>query len=519
MKINSTRLSGIAGALSSGNSYLNDGRRLFHLAVLWFSGLSLWPVWRFRFPSMQDYPQHLFISYLLSTFDNPSFDWGKHYVVDLKADSYNLFYYITKFFYLFCDIETAGKLFISIYIILVALLVLRASRSSNNDQTPPWGLLLLFPFSFSQIYFLGFTNYLISVPLLFLALLDLDSFVSRPLSIWHTLRQFLYQLLLFVTHPFTVLLYLGFAFAGSLFYLSDGRKFRKALFAPIFLALLFLLWYGMSDSQGGSGLASDWGVKWWPADIALGFYMLMFTGMKWTSGVDWSATSIWLTIVGLFMFACIVHRKNIVFPWKMASFFLLSLLGYAFMPFVITYYQFFNARMALVSYFSLAFIFARIKLGSKAVLLFVGLATLLMVLSSNLQEKLSRETAEIMPLLARMEKNAVVLPLILYSSAAGLDPVFFDEFHKHEPNYYHIFVGGGTTPALFSNPLLPVQYKLGVALPVPTNLTPASLQPYAPYYRYLLIRGAPDVYIWDLSHYYNFIAVSGAWSLFESPLI
>lgn len=505
--------------MSFRNSSWSNRSQLFHLAVLWFTGLSLWPVWRFRFPSMQDYPQHLFISYLLSTFNNPSFDWSNHYVVDLKADPYNLFYYITKFFHLFCDIQTSGKLFISVYIMLVALLALRASRLSNKDQTPPWGLLLLFPFSFSQIYFLGFTNYLISIPLLFLALFDLDSFVSRPLSIWPTLRQFLYQLLLFITHPFTVLLYLGFAFAGSFFYLSEERKFRKALFAPILLALLFLLWYGMSDNPGGPGLHSDWGLKWWPADIAFGFYMLMFTGMKWTNGVDWPATSIWLAIMGLFTFNCVVHRKYIVFPWKMASFFLLSLLGYALMPFVITYYQFFNARMALVSYFSLALIFARIKLGSKAVLLFVGLATLLMVLSSNLQEKLSRETAEIMPLLARMGKNAAVLPLMLYSSSAGLDPIFFDEFHKHEPNYYHIIVGGGTTPALFPNPLLPVQYKPGVALPVPTNLDPASLQSYAPYYRYLLIRGAPDIYIRDLSHYYNFIGRSGAWSLFRSPLI
>jgi hypothetical protein len=221
---------------------------------------------------------------------------------------------------------------------------------------------------------------------------------------------------------------------------------------------------------------------------------------------------------GTFMFTCVGHRRNIVFPWKMASFFVLSLLGYAVMPFVIMYYQFFNARMALVSYFSLALIFARTKLGGKSVLVFVGLATLLMVLSSNLQGKLSRETAEVMPLLARMEKNAAVLPLILYSSAAGLDPIFFDEYHMHEPNYYHIFVGGGATPALFSSPLLPVQYKQGFALPVPTDLSPSALQSYSSHYRYLFVRGAPDMYIWELSHYYNFVARSGAWALFESPV-
>ena len=159
-----------------------------------------------------------------------------------------------------------------------------------------------------------------------------------------------------------------------------------------------------------------------------------------------------------------------------------------------------------------------IKLSGRAAFLLVSLVTGLMLLSLNLQEKLSQETAEVMPLFAKMEKNATILPLMLDSSAAGLDPVFF-EFHKHEPSYYHIFVGGGATPALFSSPLLPVQYKPGIILPVPSDPGPASLEAYAPYYRYLLIRGGPDIYIWELSHYYNLAGRSGKWSLFESPVL
>jgi hypothetical protein len=504
--------------MSFRNLSRSNHARLFQLAVLWFSALSLWPVWRFRFPSMQDYPQHLFISYLLSTFDNPSFDWGKHYVVALKADPYNLFYYITKFFHLFCDIETSGKLFISIYIILVALLVLRASRSLNDAQTPPWGLLLLFPFSFSQIYFLGFTNYLISVPLLFLVLLDLERLVSLPLSAGSILQHSLYQFLLFITHPYTVLLYLGFAFAGSSFYFSEVRRLKKAFFAPLLLALFFLLWYGSSYSPGGVPQTAEQGIRWLPVEETLGFFMLMFTGMHWTDGVYWPTTLIWLMIMGLFVISGVVRRKEIAIPWKMASFFFLSLLGFSLLPFWLTYYSYFNLRIAPVSYFFLAMVLSRIKLSGKAAFMVVSLVTGLMLLSSNLQEKLSQETAEVMPLFAKMEKNATILPLMLDSSAAGLDPAFF-EFHKHEPSYYHIFVGGGVTPALFSSPLLPVQYKPGVTLPVPTDFKPASLQAYAPYYRYLLIRGAPDMYIWELSHYYNLAGRSGKWSLFESPLI
>ena len=468
---------------------------------------------------MQDYPQHLFISYLLSTFSNPSFDWPSHYLVDLKADPYNLFYYVTKFFSLFFDIETSGKLFISSYIALVVLLVIKSSRSCGKDQAPPWGLLLLFPFSFSQIYFLGFTNYLISVPLLFLALLDLDRFVDSPLSITSFLRQLFYQLLLFVTHPFTVALFIGFGLAGSLFHLPDRTKFMKAFSPPVLLALFFFVWFLGSYEPMASGQATAWGLRWWPGEITLGFYMLMFTGMTWTNGVHWPATLIWGAIVSIFLVNWIRRRKTTAFPAKTATFFLLSLLGFAIMPFSFTYYQFFNARMALISYFFLAFAFSRITLGRGGAALIVGLAALLMVLSAQLQGNLSGETEEVMPLFAKMERNAAILPLMLDSSAGELDPVLFDEFHVHEPSYYHIFVGGGVNPDLFPNPLLPVQYKPGLELPVPTDLSPASLPPIASHYRYLLVRGAPPMYLRDLAHYYHFVGQSGAWSLFGSPIL
>jgi hypothetical protein len=498
------------------NSVWNRKWRSFHLAVLWFSGLSLWPVWQFRFPSMQDYPQHLFISYLLSTFNDPSFDWKRHYIVTPKAQPYEAFYYTTKFFALFCDIETSGKLFISLYIILVAALVVKASRSLDTLQRPPWGLLLLFPFSFSQIYFLGFTNYLISIPLLFLALFDLDRFVSCPLSIWSVSRHLLYQLLLFVTHPFTALLYLVFASVRIFFNMSDRRIFKKALFAPTVLGLLFLLWYGSSYSPTVLSPTAEWGIRWWPVEGTLGFFMLMFTGMHWTDGAYWPAALIWLTIAGLFVSSGTARSKDIVIPWEMLSFWILSLIGFACLPFWLTYYSYVNLRITSVSYFLLSIVVSRIPLGRKAAAIFFSLVTVLMVFSWNLQDKLYHETAEIMPLLAKMERNSTVLPLMLDPSAKALDPVFFYEFHKHETNYYNIVVGGGATPTLFSSPLLPVQYKPGVIMPIATDFKPASLLYYSNFYRYLLVRGAPAPYIRDLAYYYKFVGQSGGWSLFES---
>jgi hypothetical protein len=243
----------------------------------------------------------------------------------------------------------------------------------------------------------------------------------------------------------------------------------------------------------------------------------MFTGMRWTSGIDWPTTLGWLATIGLFLISGAVNWKNIVIPWKTVSFLVLSLLVFAFMPFALSI-TYFNLRIAPVSYFLISFILSRIKLGGKAALSLVALVTLLMVLSSNLQGRLSRESAEIMPLLVRMEENAAVLPIILDSTSKELDPFFF-EFHEHHANYYHIIAGGGVTPTLWENPMFPLHYKSGVSLPVPTDLSPSSLQSYASHYKYLLVRGAPPMYIWDLSHYYHFVGQSGEWSLFRSPVI
>ena len=42
----------------------------------------LWPVWWLRWPAMQDYPQHLFISFVLSAYNDPRYDWAAHYDIN-----------------------------------------------------------------------------------------------------------------------------------------------------------------------------------------------------------------------------------------------------------------------------------------------------------------------------------------------------------------------------------------------------------------------------------------------------
>jgi len=73
----------------------------------------LWPIWWYRFLPMQDYPQHLFIAHVLSTFDSHDFDWRQNYALNSNWGAYTLTYGILQLFLKFTDIETAGKLLTS----------------------------------------------------------------------------------------------------------------------------------------------------------------------------------------------------------------------------------------------------------------------------------------------------------------------------------------------------------------------------------------------------------------------
>ncbi|MCP4444970.1 MAG: hypothetical protein GY811_06445, partial [Myxococcales bacterium] len=65
---------------------------IYGLCLVGLLGLCLWPIWGVRFLPMQDYPQHLFLSYVLATFDDPSMNWAETYSVHFEVGPYALYY-------------------------------------------------------------------------------------------------------------------------------------------------------------------------------------------------------------------------------------------------------------------------------------------------------------------------------------------------------------------------------------------------------------------------------------------
>ena len=497
----------------------NSHKSLDRSFLMWVTVLTLaclWPIWWYRFLPMQDYPQHLFIAHVLSTFDSPDFDWQQNYELNSSGGAYTLTYGLLRLFSMLTTIEAAGKLLTSLYVLLMSIVVLRIARFHSGTHIP-WSLLLIFPFIFNQTYFLGFQSYLLSIPLLFLALLYLGHFASHAV----TIRSILYQAgiltLLFLTHPFSVLTFLIFGLVLAVVNFSQRIMFIKTTVPLALIAAVFVIWYFVSATQANAP-TYDWSISWWPGEGVAAFYFMMFTGMRWFNGVNFFAVILWSSVFGLLSFFAARDWKQLQVSAPVSIFLTLALLGFTILPFWMGYYSYFNLRLAPVTYVLLAWLCANVRLppaaGNICGILTVGLV----VVSINLSAKITAETEQLLPLLAKMEKNAAVLPLLIDSGTAAIDSAIFYQLHAHDHYYYHLLVGGGVNPLPFPNPMLPLHLRQNRQWPTPHDLEqlpPNRWWEVFSRYRYILVRAHESRPTPPWSQFATTIMQSGPWTLLE----
>ncbi|MBU4151239.1 MAG: hypothetical protein KKD63_00010, partial [Proteobacteria bacterium] len=396
--------------------------------------LCLWPIWAVAFPPLQDYPQHLFLAHVNATYSDPAYNWPQHYLATLKTGPYMLFYLIVVLLEKVMPVIMAGKVFLTLYILLMAGLTLTIRRC-HLSAPPPWGSLLIFPLAFHQMYFMGFTNYLFSIPLLAFAILDHQRFASQPPSLPAFIRQAILISLLLLCHPFTILVYIVLASANTLVSLPPGASRKAISIPPTLTAALFLTWYFTTLPNATDKMP----LLWWHASETLRYYCLMFTGMRWTDGVNWPTLAIWTTAIGLVIWGGIrAVRKGASLPRRTGLAFALTTAGFFALPFWAGQYSYFNLRMAPISYLFAALFAGSSRLPRWAGLSLAALSAILVAQSANLQASVARETAEIKPIIAAMESNARILPMTFQTNSAILDRHFFPETHSHDHFYYHL---------------------------------------------------------------------------------
>lgn len=491
-------------------------RRVWHVTVGLFFLLAVSPLWTSRFPPMQDYPQHLMMSHMLRHWHDPAFDYPQYFDIRIHP-AYATFHLITLAFSYLVPVETAGKLTLSLYPVLVAVLVLRLGRRLEKDGSP-WGALLFFPLAFNQQYFLGNENYFLALPLLVMALLDYEDFLAVPLGAWSAVRLFFWEAVVFVTHPFAFLIFASLAGVAAIVkYRQTEKWIVKVLVSTGGAVVLFLLVWLWNQLSPAVEKGANEGVAWLSPRTVLEFFTMMFTGMK-----NWSQASIPDVVLWVAVFAVVVAgavgdwstRKGIprlYLIWLAVGFVALFAL-----PFRMILFTFINLRVVAAVYFLLALVAAQVRFGKRMAPCLVGLLGVCMVLSLIKQSRISAEVNEIAPLFAHMRPNARVLPLVFDNDSPELDSAWFD-IHLHDHNYYHVLVGGGFNPYLSHSPLIPAHYKPGAMRPAPGEYRAVffSRQLDAADYDYFLLRAAPPgapEYVGSIA---NQVAVSGKWMLFE----
>ena len=108
------------GGASDASVFADRPKALLLVIALSMTVICLVPVWGRRFVPMQDYPQHLLQAQMLSMQNDPQLDYHENFDIRLKLGSYAAFYVLTYGFDQVFPTEVAGKIAVSLYILLTA---------------------------------------------------------------------------------------------------------------------------------------------------------------------------------------------------------------------------------------------------------------------------------------------------------------------------------------------------------------------------------------------------------------
>lgn len=142
--------------------------------TLWFTLalcltiIALVPVWLVPFPPLQDYPFHLLRVHIIANYANPSFNYDELFSLNLFPIPYILTDYIHVLLSGFFSIPVAGKIVLSIYIVLFPLSVFYFVRSVDQHKTV-FGF-FAFLFIYNWYFNKGFVGFVFGIPFYLFAL-------------------------------------------------------------------------------------------------------------------------------------------------------------------------------------------------------------------------------------------------------------------------------------------------------------------------------------------------------------
>jgi hypothetical protein len=466
---------------------------------------------------MQDYPQYLLQAQMVATQKDSSFDYKERYDINTRLGPYSIFFVLTGLLHKLLPIEAAGKVIVSFYLLLVALLALRAADRLGSGEVH-WGLLLLFPFAFNQHYYLGNINYILSLPILFLALMDHEKFAREHVGVWPTCRHGLWLLALFLSHPFSFLAYICFSYLSAIASLKKRAEFIKSILPPTVAILIFIVWYFLSYTKDTTGIGILKHVTVWRSfKLNLIYYSHMFTGMRWRGGVDKTIVTVWIAVFAVILIVFFLQpSKRKVLIDRHLIFFLLATLAVFILPFRKGVFTYINQRFSPISYFLLAMLVGKLRFQGVLRSATIILVLTVLTLSVTKQNRISREIQDIAPIATQIPPRVILLPLVFNNDSPELDRFDFD-IHLHVYNYPLLYGNEIYHPYFFKSPLFPVHPKPILNRPAPSEYYPGFFrwERHSSDYQYFLLRSAPTVFIDYMKRSALPLFKSGQWILMK----
>lgn len=400
------------------------------------------PVWTVRYPPLIDYPSHLASAFVLAHLKDPAFHFGEFYGSNWGPTPYLIMDMILVGLQQFLPVMLAGRIFLSLCLLVVPPAVWFFIRQTNPGQESLafWSLLL----SSNMYFFLcGFLNLQLGFALCFGVLGLWLRYLEPP-------RPRLWWLLLAAVSALYFTHLVGYGVAGIVvtFYLllnrrSVGKMFRSwLLFVPG--AIFYLLWV----AHGQGNWAMEFQCLGWKAKGLLAMIL------GYSSALDFLTL---LVIAARILWAA---ADNPEFRWNYRW---LGIAGCLFAVYLVLPSNYGSATVVdrRLMPFLFAIALAGAKVGKRGKLL-VPIALLLLVLRTGNVEMNIRSIQPCLENFAQsfslIPKNSRVLPIVVHQTE---NPLPEDHFWA-----YGVIKRGWFSPYLFHDRgVQPFQVKLQTYTP------------------------------------------------------
>lgn len=468
--------------------------RAYRCCALFLASICCLGLWIAPAVPMQDYPQHLFVSAVLQGDAHAS--WAQDYEAALSVTPYSGIYWVLGWLTPVFSLDGAGRAIITAYFALFAWLAVHLSRAT---VTPPWSALWLFPFALNQAYFHGFLNYLITLPLLLIALSQLRHAESRRWQRLDVLGHAAVLVLILWFHPLTIYVYAGLA-------LCELALSRAALTSTWLRAAPLLAVAGLLVSWQVVAYRDRTSFVYWPLADTTAYFGQLILGLR-ADPLSVLLHALACALVGLVLVRIplrgAITRRDIL---QLSA----AVFAYFALPYQIGSYSCVNWRLAPLPFLLLALMLARVSLPARAAWLVSAVAVAFTCDAAYLQLEVGRESSEILPLARSVAPQRSVVAVALDSSSKLLHPKFFYLMHRHEIFYYQA-ASGALSPHLWRLPLMPVRYRAQPEPREPRSIAEIISQQYP----LVFARGVTLELAQALGAAYRPHQANGSWVVFE----